>query len=127
MRYAARSISCVTTGVHRSPHSAASARQSPYRRGAHLALLHVADGERVVLIASNWGRQNHPAWALNLDANHEARVAVDGVERLYRARRATPEEESRYWRDAVAFWPGYDDYRGRARRETRMFALEPAE
>ncbi len=90
-------------------------------------LLHVADGERVVLIASNWGRQNHPAWALNLDANHEARVAVDGVERSYRARRATPEEESRYWRDAVAFWPGYDDYRGRARREIRMFVLEPAE
>ena len=31
-------------------------------------LLHVADSERVVLIASNWGRRRHPAWALNLDA-----------------------------------------------------------
>ena len=34
-------------------------------------LLYVADGERVVLIASNWGQPNHPAWALNLDANHD--------------------------------------------------------
>lgn len=89
-------------------------------------LLHVADGERVVLIASNWGRRNHPAWALNLDAIHAARVAVGGVERSYRARRATQEEKSRYWRDAVSFWPGYDDYRNRAGREIRVFVLEPA-
>ena len=88
-------------------------------------LLHVADGERVILIASNWGRRNHPAWALNLEASHAARVAVGGVDRPYCARRATREEESRYWRDAVSFWPGYDDYRGRAGRPIRMFVLEP--
>ncbi len=89
-------------------------------------LLYVADGERVVLIASNWGRRNHPAWALNLDANGDACVSVDGVERRYRARRATPDEQLRYWRAAVAFWPGYDDYRLRAGREIRMFVLAPA-
>lgn len=88
-------------------------------------LLHVADGERVVLIASNWGRRRHPAWALNLEANPASRVAVAGIERPYRARRATPEEMARYWREAVAFWPGYDDYRDRAGREIRMFVLEP--
>ena len=88
-------------------------------------LLHVADGERVVVIASNWGRRRHPAWALNLDAHPLAWVAVDGVERSYRARRASADEASRYWRDAVAFWPGYDDYRDRAGREVRMFVLDP--
>ena len=89
-------------------------------------LLYVADGEHVILIASNWGRRAHPAWALNLDANHGARVSVDGVERLYRARRATSDEESRYWREAIAFWPGYADYRARAGREIRMFVLDLA-
>ncbi len=89
-------------------------------------LLYVADGERVVLIASNWGQPNHPAWALNLDANDEARVSIDGVQRSYRSRRATPDEDDRYWREAVAFWPGYDDYRERARREIWVFVLEPA-
>jgi deazaflavin-dependent oxidoreductase (nitroreductase family) len=89
-------------------------------------LLHVADDGRVVLIASNWGRRRHPSWALNLDADPRARVAVDGVERAYRARRATPEEEADYWREAVAFWPGYEDYRYRAGREIQMFVLEPA-
>jgi len=98
------------------------------RTGAErtVPLLYVADGDRVVLIASNWGQPNHPAWALNLDADPKARVSVDGVERPYRARRATSDEESRYWREAVEFWPGYTDYRARASREIRMFVLDLA-
>lgn len=90
-------------------------------------LLHVADGERIVVIASNWGRRRDPAWALNLEADPAARVSIDGVERSYRARRATPGERSRYWADAIRVWPGYDDYRARAGREIRVFVLEPAE
>ena len=88
-------------------------------------LLHVADSDRVVLIASNWGRRRHPAWALNLDACPEALVAIDGLERVYTARRATSEERSRYWAEAVRFWPGYDDYRSRAGRKIRVFVLDP--
>ena len=89
-------------------------------------LLHVADGERVVLVGSNWGRRRGPAWALNLEANPSARVSVAGVERSYTARPSTPEERSRYWADALRVWPGYDDYRERARRELPIFVLEPA-
>ena len=90
-------------------------------------LLHVSDGDRIVLIASNWGRRRHPAWSLNLDAAPEARVAVNGIERRYRARRATREERERYWREAVRIWPGYDDYRARAGREIRVFVLDRRE
>jgi deazaflavin-dependent oxidoreductase (nitroreductase family) len=90
-------------------------------------LLHVADGERVVLIASNWGRRRGPAWALNLDADPAVRVSVAGVARDYTARPATPGERSRYWAEAVRVWPGYDDYRARAGRELRVFVLQPAE
>lgn len=89
-------------------------------------LLHVRDGDRVVVFASNWGRRSHPGWALNLEAAAEARVAVNGAEHRCRARRATTGEEARYWDEAVAFWPGYDDYRIRAGREIRVFVLEPA-
>jgi len=88
-------------------------------------LLHVADGERVVLIASNWGRRRGPAWALNLEADPAARVSVEGVERGYAARAATSEERSRYWAEAVRVWPGYEDYRARSGRELRVFVLEP--
>ena len=49
-------------------------------------LVHVADGERVVLVGSNWGRRRGPAWALNLEADPAARISMAGVERWCRAR-----------------------------------------
>ena len=44
-------------------------------------LLHVADGQTVVLIASNWGRRTHPGWALNLEATdaHGSRSTESSV------------------------------------------------
>ncbi len=88
-------------------------------------LLYVADGERVVVIGSNWGRRQHPAWALNLEAAAEAMVSVDGVTRALRPRRAEGDELERYWAAALEVWPGYEGYRRRAGREIRMFVLEP--
>lgn len=90
-------------------------------------LLHLADGERVVLFASNWGRPRHPSWSANLDAAQEATVTVGGVERRLRPRRANPSEEERYWPEALAVWPGYAGYRERAGREVRVHVLEPAD
>jgi deazaflavin-dependent oxidoreductase (nitroreductase family) len=90
-------------------------------------LLHVRDGDRVVLIASNWGRRHHPAWALNLEAAGEATVEVPGEQpRRMVSRRATADERERYWADALRFWPGYDGYRKRAGREIKVFVLDPA-
>ena len=88
-------------------------------------LLHVADGDRVVLIASNWGRARHPAWALNLDAAGGAEITVAGRARRMCVHRATAEERDRYWGEAVALWPGYEGYRRRARREIRVYVLDP--
>lgn len=84
------------------------------------------DSGSVVVIGSNWGRKSHPAWALNLDAEPAATVAVDGVERPVRARRASGEERERYWARAREVWPGYDGYSRRAGREIRVYVLEPA-
>lgn len=89
-------------------------------------LLHVRDGDRIVVIASNWGRRDDPAWALNLDAAGEASVALPGqTPRAMTSRAATDEERARYWRDALRVWPGYARYRRRVSREIRMFVLEP--
>jgi deazaflavin-dependent oxidoreductase (nitroreductase family) len=90
-------------------------------------LLFLSDGERVVLIGSNWGKPQHPAWALDLEAAAVATVTVNGAPRRMRSRRATDAERSRYWPQALRVWPGYEGYRDRAGREIRMFVLEPAE
>lgn len=88
-------------------------------------LLYVADGERVVVFASNWGRRRHPAWSANLDDEPRATVTIDGVARPMLARRAGPEETDRYWPQALSIWPGYEGYRRRARRTIRVYVLEP--
>lgn len=89
-------------------------------------LLFVADGEAVVVFASNWGKPRHPAWALNLEDDPRASLAVDGVSRKVTARRASVEEEQRLWPAAERIYPGYAGYRERAGREIRVFVLEPA-
>lgn len=88
-------------------------------------LLYVADGERVALFASNWGRREHPAWSLNLDAHPRARVELGGVTRTVVARRASVDEERALWPLAMAIYPGYSGYCARAGREVRVYLLEP--
>ncbi len=91
------------------------------------ALLHVADGDRAAVIASNFGRHDHPAWSLNLLERPDATLTVAGVSRPVRARLATDVERDRYWGEALRFWPGYEGYRRRAGREIRVFVLEPSD
>lgn len=87
-------------------------------------LLHVADGERVVVFASNWGRTYHPAWAVNLDADPHATLSVNEAAWRVVARRATLDEERRYWPAAERIYPGYAGYRKRAGRRIRVYVLE---
>ncbi len=73
-------------------------------------LLYVADGDRLVVAASNAGRDRHPAWWLNLEARPE--VVVDlGAERVaVKAHRATGAEAERLWillTDSYRFFAGY--------------------
>jgi deazaflavin-dependent oxidoreductase (nitroreductase family) len=88
-------------------------------------LLYLPDGDRYVVIASNWGQQHHPAWSGNLLANPEATVSVDGRETAVRARLADPAERERLWPAITRVWPAYDTYVERSGRDIRVFVLEP--
>jgi deazaflavin-dependent oxidoreductase (nitroreductase family) len=83
------------------------------------------DGDRLAIVATNFGRPNHPAWSANLLASPDARVRLDREDRAYRARLATAAEETRLWPAFDAHWPAYASYRARCRRDVRMFILEP--
>lgn len=90
-------------------------------------LLYVPDGDAFVVIGSNWGRQHHPAWALNLLADPTATVTVAGRTVPVRARLATGAERDRLWQLLVTEWPAYRTYLARAGgRDVRIFRLEPA-
>jgi deazaflavin-dependent oxidoreductase (nitroreductase family) len=88
-------------------------------------LLYVPDGERYLVIGSNWGKPAHPAWSANLLANPEAVVNLSGREVAVRARLADGAERERLWAASTALWPAYDGYAARAGRPLRLFVLEP--
>ena len=103
---------------------AAGARSGRMRR---TPLLYSADGDRVVLIASNGGAQRHPGWYHNVRANPDvAFLTRDGVRRACRASVAHGPERERLWLLATDVYNGYTAYQLRARpREIPVVVLEP--
>jgi deazaflavin-dependent oxidoreductase (nitroreductase family) len=89
-------------------------------------LLFMRDGDAYVVVGSNWGRDQHPAWALNLVANPEAVVTLGGKTIRVRATWAKGPERDRLWQLALATWPAWATYEQRAPdREIRVFRLTP--
>ena len=89
-------------------------------------LLYLADGPRVVIVASKGGMSKHPIWYLNLVANPACTVEIGREKRAMRARVASAEEKAALWPRLVAMYPDYADYQARTEREIPVVILEPA-
>ncbi|WP_285479912.1 nitroreductase family deazaflavin-dependent oxidoreductase [Amycolatopsis sp. NBRC 101858] len=87
-------------------------------------LLYFPHGDDLVLTASNWGRPNDPAWALNLRANPRAEVAIGGRAAEVAARELTGEEYAAMWAELLEFWPGYAMEQEEAGRPLPVFVLK---
>ena len=85
----------------------------------------VHDDGRVVLIASKGGDDRDPQWYLNLSANHDVELVIDGSTRKMRARTASPEEKAALWPEIVAVYKYYDSYQQRAGRDIPVVICEP--
>ena len=80
-----------------------------------LPLLYVTDGDRLLLIASNYGKTSHPAWYRNLVANPKVEVLAGKRSGTYNAAEITdPAERERAWDLALDTYAGYGDYEARA-------------
>lgn len=88
-------------------------------------LLYATDGDGYVVIGSNWGQAQHPAWSGNLLANPAATVTLDGRCIPVHATLATGAERDRLLALALRVWPAYQTYIERAGREIRIFRLAP--
>jgi deazaflavin-dependent oxidoreductase (nitroreductase family) len=92
-------------------------------------LLYFTDGDDVVLVASSFGREKHPAWYHNLKAHPEATLTAAGTIHVYAAGEATGEERARLWDLAVRLYSGFPDYEERATAAGRtipVMVLSPA-
>ena len=91
-----------------------------------LPLTGLPDGEKYILIASNFGKTHHPGWYHNLKANPECTVKKNGRAGVYIAREADEQENRRYYDMAISYYVGYAAYRQRAgERKIPVMILEP--
>ncbi|WP_434446000.1 nitroreductase family deazaflavin-dependent oxidoreductase [Lentzea sp. E54] len=85
---------------------------------------YVADGSSMLVVGSNWGKPNHPAWTANVLKNPDIQVNVRGDVRDVRATLLEGAEREAAWRRMVAAWPSFQDYVERSGgRELRIFRL----
>jgi deazaflavin-dependent oxidoreductase (nitroreductase family) len=89
-------------------------------------LLYLADGPRVVIVASQGGMSKHPVWYLNLAANPRCTVEIGSEKRAMVARTASAEEKAALWPRLVAMYRDYADYQARTERDIPVVILEPA-
>jgi deazaflavin-dependent oxidoreductase (nitroreductase family) len=89
-------------------------------------LVGIPDGERLILVASNFGQAHHPAWYHNLVKHPHAAVTIDGATRDYTAREVAGEEYDRCWQLAVSLYAGYAAYKARTGgRQIPILVLTP--
>jgi deazaflavin-dependent oxidoreductase (nitroreductase family) len=73
-------------------------------------LLYFTDGDRAILVASNYGGTRHPAWYHNVRANPEVTLSAGGYEGRFLGRETTGEERRRLWALAQQLTRGYSQY-----------------
>lgn len=91
-----------------------------------VTLLGIPDGNRIVLIASSFGKTRHPAWYHNLKANPRCTLSFGGQSGTYIAREAKEPQRSAYYEQAVQIYPGFAAYEKRAgERRIPVMVLTP--
>jgi deazaflavin-dependent oxidoreductase (nitroreductase family) len=82
------------------------------------------DGPDVIVIASNYGGDKHPAWYHNLRANPRAQIAKNGSGPALTAAEVTdPAERKAVWDMADRVYPLWVDYRRRAAQGHRTIPI----
>lgn len=91
-------------------------------------LAYVPDGDGYLVVGSNWGQAEHPAWTLNLMAADTAVVEARGRRVTVRPELLEGAARDQVWPQLTDVWPAYDDYTARAGGRTlRVFRLTPVD
>ena len=88
---------------------------------------YLEEGSGWAVLAANAGNPRPPAWWLNLQANTDAEVVVEGTRHPVRGRRADAQEEARLWAVFAELNPAFGEYRRLTDREIPVVLLERRE
>lgn len=94
----------------------AQVRQTP--------LLYVADGDDLLVIASNGGQVKAPGWCFNLQAHPAVKVLHNGDWRDCVAVELQGDERQRAWEKTLNLYPNYQRYAQRSQRQIPVFRLQ---
>jgi len=90
-------------------------------------LIHRADGDRWVVVASKGGAPHNPLWFENLRANpDDVEIEIPGERLHVRASVAEGDERRRLWSLMTEVWPPYDEYQAKTEREIPVVVLTRA-
>jgi len=84
---------------------------------------YVADGDRLVVIASKGGAPTHPDWYYNVVANPLVSVEVGTEKFQVRAAIAEEPERTRLYNKMIEMMPGFADYRSKTTRVIPVIVL----
>lgn len=91
-----------------------------------LPLVGLFEGQKIVLIASSFGREHNPGWYYNLKANPECKVLFKGKSSTFVAHEIDGDEREKYFKIAISQYAGFQKYRERAaHRHIPVIVLEP--
>ncbi len=91
---------------------------------ANLLTSPVHDDDRIIVVASKGGHEDHPDWYKNAVATPEVTVTVDGATVPMLARSAGPDERAELWPRVVKAYKGYAGYQRNTSREIPLLILE---
>lgn len=90
-------------------------------------LMRVKDGDSYVLVGSQGGAPEHPAWVHNLRVNPRVELRDLTVVRPMVAREVKDDaERARLWDLAVAAYPPYAEYQAKTTRQIPLFVASPS-
>ncbi|HEY0904431.1 MAG TPA: nitroreductase family deazaflavin-dependent oxidoreductase [Marmoricola sp.] len=88
-------------------------------------LVFLEDGDRIIVVASQAGRPEHPMWFRNLLADPDVTVQIRSRRLPMRARVADDAERAELWPRLVDLYADYDSYQSWAERTIPVVVLEP--
>ncbi|EFV90790.1 hypothetical protein ES5_14398 [Dietzia cinnamea P4] len=91
-----------------------------------MPLLHLPEGDRVLLVASQGGLPSHPQWYRNILAEPAVTVQVGRRVRSMTAREASPTERAELWPRLVERYADFAEYQANTSRVIPVVICEPA-
>jgi deazaflavin-dependent oxidoreductase (nitroreductase family) len=88
-------------------------------------LIYAEDGGSYLIVASNGGADDHPAWYQSLVQNSDVQLRVGTRRFPARAETLSPEEKARVWPQLVDTFARYDEYQKKTSRDIPVVRLRP--